>query len=165
MSWQIESVMEQKERFIRMWLSKDFTVSGLCKSFGISRRTEYNLINSYHEYGEKCFSQGSKSPHSTPHKTPVKIENRIIKLRNKHENWGARKIRTLLEKYFDKNQIPSETTINAILKRNDLVKNRKKRTAGVGKLNPKFDPSTCNEIWSADYKGKFKIHNGRYCSL
>jgi len=59
--------------------------------------------------------------------------------------------------------IPSETTINAILKRNDLVKNRRKRTKGVGKQYPKFDPKECNEIWSADYKGKFKIRNGRYC--
>ena len=31
-------------------------------------------------------------------------------------------------------------------------------------INPKFDPTNCNEIWSSDYKGKFKIGNGRYCN-
>ena len=163
MSWQTESVMQQKERFIRMWLSNDFTVVGLCKSFGISTRTGYNLINAYNELGDECFESKSKRPKNSPHKTPFIIEDKIVELRKKHEDWGARKFKTLLEKYFKKEMIPSETTINAILKRNDLVKNRRKRSAGVGKLYPQFDPKECNEIWSADYKGKFRIGNGRYC--
>jgi len=161
MGWQTESVMQQKERFIRMWLSNDFTVVGLCKSFGISTRTGYNLINAYNRLGDECFESKSKKPKSSPHKTPIIIEDKIVELRKKHEDWGARKFKTLLEKYFKKELIPSETTINAILKRNDLVKNRRKRSAGLGKLYPQFDPKECNEIWSADYKGKFRIGSCR----
>ncbi len=163
MSWQKESVMDQKERFIRMWLSKDFTVTGLCKSFGISTRTGYNLINAYKLDRNNCFESKTRKPKSSPNKTPKKIEDKIVALRRKHELWGARKFKTLLEKYFEKKEIPSETTINAILKRNELIKNRRKRTAGVGKQYPKFDPDYCNDIWSADYKGRFKLNNGRYC--
>lgn len=163
MSWNTESVMKQKERFIRMWLSNDFTFTGLCKSFNISTRTGYNLVNAYKVEGDKCFIPKSKKPIRSPNRTPQIIEDKIIQLRKKHEDWGARKFRTLLQKYFKENLIPSETTINAILKRNDLVKNRRKRTAGVGKQYPQFDPKVCNEIWSADYKGKFKLLNGRYC--
>lgn len=163
MSWQTESVMEQKERFIRMWLSKDFTVRGLCAKFNISTRTGYNLINAFKQYGDACFETKSTKPKTIPNKTSKKVEERIVKLRRRHEDWGARKIKTLLEKYFNDAEIPSETTINAILKRNQLIKRRRKRTEGVGKQYPKFDPSECNEIWSADYKGKFKLRNGRYC--
>jgi transposase InsO family protein len=163
MSWQTESVMDQKERFIRMWLSQDFTFRGLCQSFGISTRSGYNLVNAYNELGDLCFLPRSKRPINSPNRTPKIIEDKIIQLRKKHQDWGARKFRILLQKYFKEELIPSETTINAILKRNDLIKNRRKRTAGVGKQYPKFDPSECNEIWSADYKGKFKIKNGRYC--
>lgn len=163
MSWQTESVMEQKERFIRMWLSQDFTISGLCRSFGISRTTAYNLINNYKLNGRDCLEPQSRKPRSCPHKTPRIIEEKVIELRLKHPDWGARKFKTLLEKYFRNELIPSETTINAILKRNNLVKNRRKRSAGVGRLYPQFDPKVCNEIWSADYKGKFRIGNGRYC--
>jgi len=163
MSWQTESVMEQKEKFIRMWLSHEYTVSGLCKNFRISRVTGYNLINSYKLHGESTYESKTKRPHSSPHRTPQKIEDKIVELRTKHPNWGARKFKILLEKYFKKESIPSETTINAILKRNNLVKNRRKRTAAVGKQYPRFDPEECNEIWSADYKGKFKMRNGRYC--
>jgi len=39
MRWQTESVMQHKEWFYRMWLSKGFTVVDQCKSFCISTRT------------------------------------------------------------------------------------------------------------------------------
>ena len=163
MSWQKESVMEQKERFIRMWLSSDFTVIGLCKHFRISRRAGYNLINAYKLHGDKCFEPKTTKPFNSPNKTPQIIEDKIVQLRKKHYDWGARKFRKMLHDYFEENMIPSETTINVILKRNNLIKNRRKRTAAVGKQYPQFDPKECNEIWSADYKGKFKMRNGRYC--
>jgi len=163
MSWQNESVMQQKERFIRMWLSNDFTVTGLCKSFNISTRTGYNLINNYKKLGDDCFAAKSTKPYYSPNRTPKVVEDRIVQLRKKYPNWGARKFNTLLLKYFNEDKIPSETTINAILKRNNLIKNRRKRSAALGKQYPKFDPTECNHIWSADYKGRFKMKNGRYC--
>jgi len=163
MSWQTESVMEQKERFIRMWMSNDFTFSKLCNSFNISRPTGYKLVRDFQKNGESCFETKSTKPKRSPNKTSKSVEDKIVQLRKKHPNWGARKFKSLLLKYFNSELIPSETTINAILKRNHLVKNRRKRGQTVGKLNPRFDPKDCNEIWSADYKGKFKIQNGRYC--
>jgi len=163
MSWETESVMKQKERFIRMWLSKDFTVTALSKSFGISRTTAYNLINAYELYGDSCFAMKSKKPNRSPNRTALAIEEKIVELRGKYEDWGARKFKVLLLEDFSAEEIPSETTINAILKRNGLVKNRRKRSGKIGKQNPKFDPEECNEIWSADYKGKFRLKNKRYC--
>lgn len=163
MSWQTKSVMEQREKFIMMWKSNNYTVTALCKSFGISRRTGYNLINKYKKLGDQCFEDRSKVPTNTPHKTPIEIEEKIVELRRKHETWGARKFKKLLEQNFEISDIPSETTINAILKRNDLIKDRKKRSKKIGKQNPEFDPNFCNEIWSADYKGKFIIKNKRHC--
>ena len=91
------------------------------------------------------------------------MESAIIKLRKKYPDWGARKFKVLLIDKFDPNQIPSETTINAILKRNHLIKPRRRRSPKQERLNPKFDPAFVNEIWNADLKGKFKIGNKRYC--
>lgn len=164
MSWQKTSVMEEKERFIKMWESGVYYFNSLCKYFGISRAGGYKLISSYKKYGSSIFLGRSKRPYNVPHKTREEIENSIIVLRKKHENWGARKLKKLLEREYSKKEIPSETTINAILKRNNLIKAKRRRNKKVGRLNPKFDPSACNEIWSSDYKGKFKIGNGRYCN-
>jgi len=163
MSWNLKSVMQQKMLFIKMWESGDYYLSTLCDHFGISRPTGYKLLNDFNEFGEECFSTLSRAPHLIPHKTPKKVESQIIKLRKKHPLWGARKIKVLLESKIENELIPSITTINAILKRNDLIKPRKRRSPKQGKLYPKFDPAMPNEIWSADYKGKFRIGNKRYC--
>ena len=164
MSWIQKSVKMEKERFIKLWQSKKYTFGSLCESFDISRTTGYNLINKYELIGNECFNIQSKIPNNIPHKTPLKIEDSIIKLRNKYPLWGARKIKKLLERDYCENEIPSETTISAILKRNGLITKRRRRKTKEGKLNPVFDPKQCNEIWSSDYKGKFKIGNGRYCN-
>lgn len=164
MSWKSTNAMKEKKHFIQMWESGIYIFSSLCESFGISRTTGYYIINQYKEHGDLIFEGRSKRPNNIPHKTPEKIENSIIKLREKHKEWGARKIRKLLEKEYSEKDIPSETTINAILKRNNLIKKKRRRYQKEGKLNPKFDPAVCNEIWSSDYKGKFKLKNGRYCN-
>ena len=53
--------------------------------------------------------------------------------------------------------------INTNFKRNDLVVLKRRRLHKEGNKEPKFDPSEPNEIWSADYKGKFGIGNIEYC--
>ena len=163
MGWQTKSVMEQKLLFIKMMQSGDYTMTALCDRFGISRTTGHKLAKRFEQEGESCLRVNSRAPRSTPHKTPKRMEDAIVKLRKKYQDWGARKIRVLLEKKNLKEKIPSETTISAILKRNDLIKSNRRRNPKEGKLYPKFDPSLPNEIWSADYKGKFKIGNKRYC--
>ncbi len=63
---------------------------------------------------------------------------------------------------FSKEEIPSVVTIHNILKRNGLVCPQK-RLRRVKPVYPIFDPKECNEVWSADYKGKFLMGNKIYC--
>ena len=163
MSWQTKSLMDQKLLFIKMWQSGNYTMRSLCNRFNISRTTGHKLTKRFKEQGEACFKEKSKAPHTTPHRTSKEIEEAIIKLRKQYPNWGARKLKVLLVDVIPHANIPSETTINAILKRNNLVSTKRRRNPKEGKLFPKFDPQSLNEIWSADYKGKFKIGNKRYC--
>lgn len=163
MSWQKTSVMQEKMKFIRAWQSNQYTITELCHAFGISRPTGHILINRFKDEGVNCFDERSKRPRNVPHKTPIEIENAIVDLRKVHQNWGARKLMELLKNDFNVDQIPSETTVNAILARNGLVKKRGKRSTPLGKLNPKHDSNECNHIWSVDYKGKFRLGNKKYC--
>ena len=163
MSWKTKSVMEQKLLFIKMWQSDNYTMTALCDRFNISRTTGHKLVKKFVKEGEKSLISNSKTPNSSPNKTPKRIEADIIKIRKKYPNWGARKLKVILEERYPKKNFPSETTFNAILKRNDLITPKRRRLPKEGKHNPKFDPSEPNEIWSADYKGKFRIGNKRYC--
>jgi len=161
MSWEVRSVMDQKEEFILLWKSGKFSVTSLAEDFRISRTTAYKFINRYSEFGFPGLKEKSRRPHNIPNKTSKYIEEKLIEIRGKH-NWGPKKLRVLLEGEFPGVKLPSESTISEILKRNGLVKTRRKRHK-TDNINPIFDPKECNEVWSADYKGKFKMGNGIYC--
>ena len=68
----------------------------------------------------------------------------------------------LLEDKFPRENIPSISTISLILKRNELVVKRK-RHKRIEPQKPIFDPLRPNEVWSADFKGKFRLGNKIYC--
>ena len=52
--------------------------------------------------------------------------------------------------------IPSVVTVHKILANHGYVKPQK-RMKRIKPLFPIFDPKHCNEVWSADYKGKLSI--------
>ena len=63
---------------------------------------------------------------------------------------------------FTEEDVPSVVTIHNILKKNGFVCSQK-RLRRVKPVYPIFDPKECNEVWSADYKGKFLMGNKIYC--
>ena len=154
--------MEEKTEFILHWLSNKYGITELSEMFGISRPTAYKYIDRYEKYGMKGLLELPRAPNKVHNKTPDRIEVEIKKLRNKHPRWGAKKLSILLEDKFPDIKLPAISTINLILKRNDLVKPRKKRFK-VEPKEPIFDPLRPNEIWSADFKGKFRMGNKIYC--
>lgn len=162
MPWKDTTVMEQKIEFINEWRSGNFNLSELCREFGISRPTAYKFINRYQKKGIEGLLEFDRRPKSHPEQTPSPVEKAIIKHRKAHPRWGAKKIWRLLHNELNQEIIPCVTTINRILKRNGLIITKKRRPR-VKPVYPVFDPKACNEIWSADFKGKFKMGNKRYC--
>lgn len=162
MAWKETTAMEQKIEFITEWRSGIYTITELCRQFGISRPTAYKYIDRYEKEGLEGLYEKSRSHSNHPKKTKGYIEDSIVSLRAKHPRWGAEKIWKLLQGEYRKNQIPSISTINRILKRNDLVIPRKRKRR-VEPVFPIFDPKNCNEVWSADFKGKFRMGNKIYC--
>ena len=62
---------------------------------------------------------------------------------------------------FTSEEIPSVVTLHNILLKNGLVCPQK-RLRRVKPLYPIFNPKEGNEVWSADYKGKFRMGNKKY---
>jgi transposase InsO family protein len=154
--------MEQKLEFICEWRTQKFTITELCKAFGISRPTAYKLIHRFESYGMEGLIDKSKMPKKHPNKTKEVIEQKIIELKEQHKLWGAKKIRRLLFNVCSEEDIPSVVTVHKILFKHGLVKPQK-RCRRVKPVYPIFDPKECNEVWSADYKGKFLMGNKIYC--
>jgi transposase InsO family protein len=154
--------MEQKIEFICEWRTGKYTITELSKSFEISRPTAYKLINRYEKQGYEGLREQSRIPRKHPNETKEKIVNGIINLKQKYPRWGAKKIRVLMFNEYEEHEIPSVVTVHNILKRHGFVCSQK-RMRRVKAVYPIFDPSQCNEVWSADYKGKFLMGNKIYC--
>jgi transposase InsO family protein len=162
MPWKETTAMEQKIEFICEWRTGKYTITELCKNFGISRPTAYKLISRFENQGYEGLKKQSRKPFTHPNATNEDIVNGILKLKEKHPRWGAKKIRRLMFNEYSEDEIPSVVTVHNILRKNGFVCPQK-RLRRVKPVFPIFDPKECNEVWSADYKGKFLMGNKKYC--
>lgn len=163
MPWKETTIMEQKIEFICEWRTGKYTITELCKQFEISRPTAYKIIARFDESGYEGLRELSRTPRGIhPNSTEKEIIDSILQLKEKHSRWGAKKIRHLLFNDFTEENIPSVVTVHNILKKHGLVCPQK-RLRRVKPIYPIFDPQECNEVWSADYKGKFLMGNKKYC--
>ena len=117
MPWKETTTMEQKIEFICEWNSQKYSISELCRVFEISRPTAYKLINKYEKFGLEGLLDDSKAPRHHPNQTDPKVVDKVLKLKERHKTWGAKKLRVLLFNDFTENQIPSVVTVHNILKK------------------------------------------------
>jgi len=164
MPWRMESMQIQKKKFITLLETGRFTKTWLCQEFGISRPTGDAIIKRYQEEGWDALEELPRRHKSHPLTTPKPIADAIVEERKKHIHWGARKIRVLIQRRYRSTEIPSETTVNNIMKKHGLTVPRKPPRRKILNSEPRFDPQIPNQIWSADFKGKFRMRNGQYCN-
>ncbi len=163
MPWKDTTIMEQKIEFICEWRTGKYTITELCRCFGISRPTAYKIIDRFEKEGYEGLRELSRKPRGLhPNATDEKVVNSILELKEKHKLWGAKKIWKLLYSDYPDEAIPTILTVHNILKKHGLVCPQK-RLRRVKPILPIFDPKQCNEVWSADYKGKFLMRNKIYC--
>lgn len=156
MPWKGQTMEERRETFARRVMSKEATKSALCRQYGISRPTGDKWIGRYVR-GEPM-SDRSKAPFHTPNRTTYETECRIVEMREKYPAIGAKKLKRMLEsKGYS---APAYSTINAILHRNGLIT---KEASEAAKPSVRFEKSTPNEMWQADFKGHFTMKDGQRC--
>jgi len=154
--------MEERLRLVARLLEGE-AMSEVCRAFGISRKTGYKIFDRYREHGLEALSDRSRRPVRYANQLPQQIEALIVALKRDKPHWGARKIRELLVRRLDGDvRVPAKSTVHAVLHRHGLVKpaGRPRRRATGTALSAGAAP---NDLWCADFKGEFKLGNGRYC--
>jgi transposase InsO family protein/transposase-like protein len=155
MPWKDKTVEELRKEFIEAAKESD-NFSSVCREFGITRATGYKWLKRYEN--NESLSNQSKKPNVIANKTPEETELEIIKLRTEHPGWGAKKIHTSLERKGK--DMPCIKTVNNILNRYGCIS---KEESLKHKPFIRFEKERCNEMWQTDFKGEFKMKNGRYC--
>jgi len=156
--------MCERVKFIGLLHSRQRTVSGLCREFGISRQTAYKWAKRFEEEGLDGLQERSRAPHVQAGQTPQEIRDLLLAARKKHPTWGPRKLKAWLEDRHEDLELPYPSTIGDLLKRAGLVHPRRLRQ----KPPPVFSANRAsvehpNQEWDADFKGEFRLGNGRYC--
>jgi transposase InsO family protein len=139
-------------------------MSDVCRSFGISRKTGYKIFNRYKQEGLEALCDRSRRPVRYANQLPGQIERLIVETKKDKPHWGARKIRELLvRKLAGDVRIPARSTVHAVLDRHGLVKRARQRRPSRAEGTALSQAAVPNDLWCADFKGEFKLGDGRYC--
>jgi transposase InsO family protein len=162
MPWKECSVTQERLRFVARLLDGE-GMSEVCRDFGISRKTGYKIFSRYKDQGLDALTDRSRRPVRYANQLPDPVERLIVDLKRDKPHWGARKIRELLVRMLAGDvRLPARSTVHAVLDRHGLVKRarmRKNRANGT----PLSAGANPNDLWCTDFKGEFKLGNGRYC--
>ena len=154
MPWDVSNVMEKRIEFVILANQDGVNFSRLCTDFGISRTTGYLWLNRYRATGTVSdMREYSRRPHHIANKTSPVLEQQVIALRHRY-GWGAKKLRILL---LRKDIDMKVSTINRILKRNDLVDRKDSHRPAL----KRFERKAPNELWQMDFKGDYPSDRGR----
>ncbi len=153
---------KQRQAFVRDYESGQWSMSELCRRYRVSRPTGYKWLGRFESEGEAGLEERSRAPARCPHRTPASVERKILALRAEY-GWGAKKILQVLERRYPKMQRPARSTVNAILDRHGKLRKNRRRKKWSHPGAASLSTDHPNQVWPADFKGQFKMRNGRYC--
>ncbi len=163
MPWKECSVMDERVRFVGRLLDGE-SMSDVCRSFGISRKTGYKIWDRYRQEGLEALTDRSRRPVRYANQLPDQIERLIVEAKRGKPHWGARKIRELLvRKLAGDVRIPAKSTVHAVLDRHGMVSRARQRRRFKAQGTALSRATGPNDLWCADFKGEFKTGDGRYC--
>ncbi len=145
MPWMKIDVEEQKVRFVVAAGRREKPLSALCEEFGISRPTGYLWWRRYEEAGLAGICERSRRPKQSPQRTAAELERRVIELRQRYPDWGARKLQVLLAR---ERVEMTRSTVHRILLRHHQVRDPDRHRQAPGR----FQRGTPNELWQMDFK-------------
>jgi len=149
--------MEQRREFLRLAMQEGANRRELCRRFGISPAVGYKWLGRWLS-GEEDLADRSRRPHESPARSDAEIEARVLRVRDTHPAWGARKIaRCLAREGLDP---PADSTVHAILVRHGRIA----PPAGtLGQPYQRFEKDAPNLLWQMDFKGWVELANGMRC--
>lgn len=156
--------MEERAEFIKAVIAADKPFKHICADFGISEKTGYKWKARYMQDGNTGLCERSRASATHPN---VLSENAIIdliRLKQAHPYWGAKKIQVLYAKAYPSRETPSLSSVNRVLDRAGLTKKRRVYVASVTspRLNQHIQPQQVNDVWAIDFKGWWKS-DGEKC--
>lgn len=161
MPWQTQDLMNRRIEFaLRALQSENFRA--LCREYEISPRVGYKWRERFLEQGVAGMAEQSRRPHGSSAALEEEVICRMVRLKERHRHWGARKLREIYLRQWGRALTPSESSFKRVLERCGLTQKRPLRRAPCpGRIASGRRASEPNEVWSVDFKGWWHDGQGR----
>jgi putative transposase len=161
--WSEITVMSERFEFVRRVLQRRESMAALCAAFGISEKTGYKWMARFRVDGPAGLAERSHAPHDV-HRMADAIAEALVAIRLAHPTWGPRKLLAYAAAHDAACDWPAPSSVGALLKRQGLVRPHRARAARRPSRNwGQTAASAPNEVWTADFKGHFRLGTGPYC--
>ena len=163
--------MKERVKFVLEWERRWSEGEGrlnfaeLCREFGISRQVGYVWVGRYKgaACGIEALSERSKRPHTSPTKVSDELEEYLVAARKLHPTWGPKKLRAWLLHHHPQLVLPVQSTIGEVLRRRGLTVQRRRQRSTISSTQPFADVTGPNATWCVDFKGHFRMGDGKKC--
>lgn len=165
MPWKVSGPVDERIRFIEAHRSGLYSMTELCAGYGISRRVGYKWLNRYEIEGCQGLIDRSRAPLRSPQRMDETTEALLLDARRQHPSWGPRKILSWLTARPPEvdGALPAASTVGDLFRRHGLVRARKRRSPRSYAVAGALETQGPNDVWTADFKGEFRLGNGQYC--
>lgn len=163
MGWRETCAVSERMKFVLDVQSGERTIAEACRIAGVSRKTGYKWLGRYEEGGVQALQDRSRAPHGHPNAVGLETKAMLLEARRQHPSWGAITLLEWLSRRHPKHAFPAASTVAELLKREGLVKPRRRARRTPAYSQPFLQASEPNAIWSADFKGHFRTADQLYC--
>lgn len=165
MPWRTTTEVLERTRFVLEAERGEWTISQLCRRYGISRTTAYRWISRYKSEGLAGLEERSRRPKRSPNATDPVMVALLVAERKAHPHWGPRKLLARLRRKHPDLELPARSTAALLLKREGLVsaRARRRRPLAAGPGGGFGAAERANTLWTVDFKGEFRLGDGRLC--
>lgn len=151
--------MEERVGMLSDYDSGLWSVTDLCRRYGVSRETFYVWRARREAGGDGWFADRSHAPLTVSQRTPGSVVAEIVSLRRRFPHLGPRKLLALRLRENGARGWPSASTIGVILSRAGLVEAPRRRRRVLDGPRREIAVDAANEEWAADFKGWFRTRD------
>lgn len=162
MPWNESAPMDERVKFVAVRLAGEEPFSATCARFGVSRKTGYKWMERYEAGGVAELADRSRAPLTHPHAVSDEVSAELIGARKEYPRWGPRKLLVIVRRRRPDLELPATSTVGELLKREGLVRKKRKRIRSAPYAEPLGGYVAPNSVWCADFKGHFPVA-GRRC--
>ena len=155
--------MDERVKFIAAYLRGELSISRLCTTFGVSRKTAYKWIARYASGGVAELLDRSRRPQSNPNAMSREVTSLVVSMRKQHPFWGPKKLLAVLGPAYPGLKLPATSTVGHLLSRHGLARPRRSVRRSTPYGQPFLGYDKPNAVWCGDFKGHFRLGDRSRC--